>query len=752
MAGLSGSLRKKLRTYSPEALNRIAEAWAVELPENMLEDPAFLGEQLLDTIAARSAWENISPSAREILHQMFTFEIADGVPSEDLQKIARLTDAEYAHALRELEERLMLIEDKPDARVRVRLEARQQVVTHVLLVPKEFREMFNAIDGEIHLARGDRSKLQLLEILQGYNLQQLTTIAKQLDDVYHSSYSYHYYPAHSPTLAKTITGKLMQVRLIEQIWEKLDSTNRQICRWLCRNEGSAEISQLRSALDLSRLALDHHLRQLEGYGLVFDTFGGQERKVFIGRGLFKVLRKVIGEIDEVEAQAQESSEQTVLAEAPPVVREAVDTLLYDLAIVVGAVYQQVIEPTQAGYVPKRIANKIFPLLHGSRPASYDEEDRYLDMIFDTASGLGLLETTAPAGQKQRYVAGPDLEAWGQLGPVQQIRRVLDLWWSSNNNSWIDVAGANYQPDGFGYYIDMRSARKGLLDYLKRECQPGKWYVLEPFLQNAKARDPLLLRSQSPYAAYSVTRNRKEILQRWDRTDGQIIAGILASTLHELGLITLGFQPVYSANEEFGNPYAFQLTERAGKVLWLAEEEATCDLEKSGGSLIVQPNFELLLLQPDYQTLYQLLPFTKVEQVEMVSRLILTRDTVRRGIEAGWNVERILQTLQRLSTKELPQNILYTLQDWERVFKDATVSQVLLLELGNEALTDELCHSSKLSNLGLRRLGPCAVAVESQVSLQVLRSTLEKEGMIVRVQGNILTAKDTLTTSYYDRRR
>ena len=138
---------------------------------------------------------------------------------------------------------------------------------------------------------------------------------------------------------------------------------------------------------------------------------------------------------------------------------------------------------------------------------------------------------------------------------------------------------------------------------------------------------------------------------------------------------------------------------------------------------------LLLLQIDFPTLYQLLPFARVDQVEIVSRLTLTQESVRRGVEAGWGVERSLQTLREHSQKDLPQNVLYTMQDWSKFYKDATVSQVLLLEVSSETVADELCASAKFRALELRRLGPLAILVSGQVSLQVLRNTLEKEGVI-----------------------
>ena len=102
-------------------------------------------------------------------------------------------------------------------------------------------------------------------------------------------------------------------------------------------------------------------------------------------------------------------------------------ILYDLAIVINAVYQMVIEPTQAGKVPKRLANKIFPLLHGSRPNYYEDTDYYLDMVFQIAKSLQLLQVKESLGQKARYMPGPNLEEWARLEAFEQTRRLLELW-------------------------------------------------------------------------------------------------------------------------------------------------------------------------------------------------------------------------------------------------------------------------------------------------------------------------------------
>ncbi|TMC16565.1 MAG: hypothetical protein E6J33_09450, partial [Chloroflexi bacterium] len=165
------------------------------------------------------------------------------------------------------------------------------------------------------------------------------------------------------------------------------------------------------------------------------------------------------------------------------------------------------------------------------------------------------------------------------------------------------------------------------------------------------------------------------------------------------------------------------------------------------SLVLQPNFELLLLRPDMPTLYSLLPFAQVNQVDMVSRLTLTRASVLRGMEAGNDIEQILRILEERSQKEIPQNVAYTLRDWVKLYKDVRISQVLLLEVSSEAVADELCSSPKLQTFNLRKLTPRVLVVSSDINLQELRRILEKEGIIVRFSGNAVSPQNRYALSF-----
>ena len=263
----------------------------------------------------------------------------------------------------------------------------------------------------------------------------------------------------------------------------------------------------------------------------------------------------------------------------------------------------------------------------------------------------------------------------------------------------------------------------------------------------------MLRPRQMHMGISGLRNTKEMLANWYRVDGEILTGLLSSSLYEMGIVALGYdQPDLPEGGKAANPVnptSFMVTELGAAIL--SSEKGAAGQENGNAekrTLIVQPNFELMLLQPDPSTLYSLLPFAQINQVGMVSRLTLTRNSLLRSLELGRNIEQIVSILQERSQKELPQNVVYTLNDWARTYKEVNISQVYLIEVPSESLANEVAASAKLKSFGLRRLGPCALIASNDINLQELRKTLEKEGIVARILGEIAPHEATRTTTYY----
>lgn len=425
---------------------------------------------------------------------------------------------------------------------------------------------------------------------------------------------------------------------------------------------------------------------------------------------------------------------------PQTIHAAETITQFDIAVVVNAICQQTIEPTREGRVPKRLFNKLRPLLKGKPRLDYDALDLYLEILLDILQAQGVIRLAPPLipDGKDAYETGDELSWWSALDSVQQTCYLLTLWYT--RGAWRDLAGVNFVPwDLYSWKPIM--GRDRLTEFLKGYTAE-RWYSISFLLNDIWQNEPFAMR---PHLTNMHTHKKtRELHEKWLACDGETYIGMLSTTLYELGIVDLGYEQPEEPDEDHPlNPASFRITAFGASILALIEKspDSYVPPARNTRTLIVQPNFELLLLEPDFPTLYSVLPFTQAQQISVASRLTLTRASLLRAIEHGMRIDEVLSTLEKSSQKELPQNVIYTLKDWVKDYKEVTISQVYLFEVDSEEIASHLCSSPKLQKLqtgfGLRKIGPCMLVIESSINLLELKRLLEKEGITVRMSGNLV---------------
>ena len=743
------TLKQALGEYSEEQLRELAQWWGIgDTPEEgWRHHHGLLIQCMQDPIAVRFAWEQISEDERKVLHSLLDFSASNGVLHEVIRNITRLPEANFEQALTMLKQYMLILEEQASIKFSSATtgSSSKQIKsastkTTKLSIAKDLLAPLLSVANEIYSPNLDRTQMRLESILARFSQDKLYEIGRLYGFMLHDYYS--------RTLPSSrLVGQMVQPDVAFYAWEHLDANTRKLLKWLCENEGVATLQAAREYTGFDNSSLSSAIHTLESFALAFDTFSGTQRKLFVPRELLKNLKKAAAQPESV---GEDALPGLITLDTPPQSIHNGDTLiLYDLATIIGAMFQQNIEPTQSNKVPKRIVNKLQPLLQiKPRFQPYYEGDETIDMLFSLALQLGLVKRNKSSadGIKPRYVQGPLFEKWSLMDVVEQTHSLLEYWLGGHH--WVDIAGVNFDPND-SYYLDVLAGRKAVISFLST-CTPGQWYSMDSSLRTMKDQDPYVLRPRQAAMGVSGFRSARNMLANWYKSDGEVIIGMLSSTLHELGVVTLGYQhSLLSETDEPVNPDAFLLTDLATTVLQTKGESTYHSaIPADGRSLIVQPSFELLLLQPDLPTVYSLLPFAQVNQVGIASRLTLTRNSVLRGLEAGRNIEQIVKILEEHSQKELPQNVVYTLRDWTKSYKEVTISQVLLLDVPSEAIANEICSSPKLSAFGLRRIAPCVIAVNSETSLQDLRRALDKEGIVVRISGDIVSKSPMSTYRRY----
>jgi hypothetical protein len=286
--------------------------------------------------------------------------------------------------------------------------------------------------------------------------------------------------------------------------------------------------------------------------------------------------------------------------------------------------------------------------------------------------LGIVQLIEVEG-RSRLDLGETLDTWTNQDVRMQTHRLIRRW--PQSRTWLDRVGAQYE-GWYASYLHIGKGRELLLKTLQH-CEPGVWYDVASLLLTIQGEDPFVLRPSQRVNGQSGFKMTDEIRAHWMRTDGELLMGMLSSTLHDLGIISLGYDAGLPANSARENPDAIMLTELGAEVLRGDFGLAQIVTDRP---LIIQPNFEILVLEPHMPALYTLLRFAQPVQFGRASRFRLVRETLLRSLSQGLLMDDILAFLQSHSQRELAQNVTYTLADWSRQYKDAHLSHVVLIEV------------------------------------------------------------------------
>ncbi|WP_322797882.1 helicase-associated domain-containing protein [Thermoflexus sp.] len=199
------------------------------------------------------------------------------------------------------------------------------------------------------------------------------------------------------------------------------------------------------------------------------------------------------------------------------------------------------------------------------------------------------------------------------------------------------------------------------------CQqePGSWIPLPCLLAAVFPERPERLPDPSSPAGREMATH----LKTW-------LAAETLWPLHWLGLLDRG--------DGEGRWQAVRLTPFGAWVLGIGGPVSP---PEEGGRLIVQPDFRILVFEPASESILAALEtFADPSPGDPVSVYQLSRDTVYRGIQQGWDVPRIIRFLEGISGEPLPSNVRRSLEDWHRRFHQIRIyRRVTLIRTAGEPL-------------------------------------------------------------------
>lgn len=127
------------------------------------------------------------------------------------------------------------------------------------------------------------------------------------------------------------------------------------------------------------------------------------------------------------------------------------------------------------------------------------------------------------------------------------------------------------------------------------------------------------------------------------------------------------------------------------------EEPEGELEDSG--FIVQPNFEVVVAPGGARESHQLFLEKFAEKVSLGKADVyrLTFKAMVNALDQGISIQELIDYLQAFSDHPVPENVLLTLQGWERDSKKVRIRTVTILEARDQFLLEELKSYKAIRN-------------------------------------------------------
>lgn len=641
----------------------VARLWGVDpTRQDGAATVSLLMQRMQDPFWARGVWQSLEPGERVCLFQALTGdERGKGIACERLRKRTKLAVPVFEQTIVRLLASGLLEEGEVQQRPLVRRpELLQPVSERAVFVYRESVQSLCQTGQELFTAFHDRTSMSLDRLVGARSWEQLEDLARlcrvpsrQLQQV------------RLPLELQRCVGEaLMQPLVVFDLLHRVDMQAQQVFLWLCGNGGKVGMQDALAFAGGDNERLRDLLRKLEAHALAFDALTpAGDRVVFIQEALYTAAK---GEVDQY-ASDERAYAFFPVAEAPAAVRESQPLVLYDLAVVVGAVCQARIEPTKDQAIPKRLAGKLRPLLHAMPRIGEEGGDLYVDMLFGAACSLEILRVATPYGEeKPRYQPGPKLSQWGQFPTVGQLRHFLEWWVKST--TWFDVrpGGGLAYPSSY----NTPAARRTLLSQLQR-CVPDQWYGVDALLYAIWRQQPVIL-YEGPYAQRTAARRTslRGKREQWMQGEGLLYTALLFSTLHEAGVVTLAYtRPQGEGGEGQSPPELFQVTTHGAAALSAAGADDTYEQEYAADqyALIVQPNCDVMLRETHrWDVLYQLLRFAQIVHIGPAATFKLTQAALLRGLEAGLSVDDALAFLNQHCRHGVPQNVEYAIKrDWPK---------------------------------------------------------------------------------------
>ena len=677
------NLLGRLMGRSFDELKAIAAAWQIPLADLNHNDAAIACyREMMEKTNVRAVWETLDSEERAFLHwlleQRNNLALVDDLPAQlgrSAEQVEDLLQRLGALGLTDVEEALVRgsrVVSAGDNLYAWGMRSQTPAVKRrVVSMAGEMSRVLAVVHAELLGSEPfDEALAVLLDRLDPPILERIAARWRTTDLRYMAK----------PAVIEMLDAMLEGAETRERLLSEVSAPSRELFAYLCAHDGRAPTAEVMAAFGWSRGELHRQFAPLEVRALAFETLWHDQRILFVPR-----------QVREPQVAGTVAAPPVTATSDPPAVGAAAPVALsWDLLTTLAYFSQnEVVINRHNNELPKRALKRLQDSFLHRDPAT---ADAYLNLVLHITRSLELL---VEEEETRREIPGPRLNDWVALPFAAQTRRLYMLWLEDRH-----LPADPGTPLLLWRTPDLPAVRKRLVTQLAA-CPLDTWISLDSFLQHIAASDPYLLGSRDDLVRQYGVKGLRDFQVRWMSHEGALLTSMLAGMLHWLGAVDLG-------RGRDGQPVAVRIPAAGGRLF--GHPQAPADAEPPRQALLVQPNFEILVLAPEARAIWTLLLSADLARHDRVSVYTISKESVLRARTSGLTAAGLQEFLTAHSQKAVPQNVLQCISDWGRGYKRLALQKATLLEVDDAEILDELLASRRLKGFIARRLAPTVALI------------------------------------------
>ncbi|MEX2314814.1 MAG: helicase-associated domain-containing protein, partial [Thermomicrobiales bacterium] len=289
--------------------------------------------------------------------------------------------------------------------------------------------------------------------------------------------------------------------------------------------------------------------------------------------------------------------------------------------------------------------------------------------------IGALRGVLREDTNERASVGEMAQSWRESAFTTASQRMVAAW--TGAEEWIE---GRARVDANLYGASWPRVREILLRGLG-ELEEDQWHDEARFVERLLRAEPELLRQAQVAAVGSTRRAALDTAADAHERRSRVMSLVVGTTL-ETACVWLGL--IERSYERAGRAPVLRVTP-FGR--WMAGKRVEPQLAQLGNAPIaVGANFQILLYRPTPRRVWALSAFAELQSLDRVSTWTLTAEALIRALATAIDLDQITTFLERQNAAPLPQNVSYTLAEWDRGYRRVWLrrSVVLVPEDGEKA--------------------------------------------------------------------